>query len=153
MKLTSFKIILAAAALLAAIFIPAASAQVTPVNYGVFTNGVITATNGQTVTVLTSGVDVRQGRGMAILPYFVGLTDPTAANTTFHFDVSYDGTNWTTTSPFSLAVTHNSTTPVRGYTNWNATLLANVAKIRLRSVVNGGTNTIYVTNVTWSVSN
>lgn len=132
---------------------PPADAQTTPTTYGAFTNGVLTVTNAQTLTVLTDGVTVRQGKGMAIMPYFVSLTDPTAANTTFNFDVSYDGTNWTTTSPFSLAVGHNSTTPVRGFTNWNATLLANVRQIRLRSVANGGTNTIYVTNVTWSVSN
>jgi hypothetical protein len=93
-----------------------------------------------TSNVVTKAVAVRQNRGLAIMPEFKILSASTA-NLTFTFDVSRDGTNWSTTGPFVWVIAANGTTLVRGYTNLPPTALDNINWIRLTSVANAATNT------------
>lgn len=142
-----------AAILAIALILPIVSlhAQVLPTTYGYFTVATnLTLTNAQTYTVNSAGVDVRQGRGLVIMPYFAG-TDTTSADCVFKFALSADGTNYTTTTPLSFTNSLNSATAVRGYYFFTPLQLDNVYKIRLTSIQNAHTNSIVVTNVLWSV--
>lgn len=131
---------------------PPAQAQVTPVTTGVFTNATQTLTNAQTVTY-NLDVTVRQNAGVAILPYFCATNSDANENVVFNFQVSADGTNFTTTTPFSLTNVLNGTTAVRGFHLLTADQLNHVQKLRLATIVNGHTNNIWVTNVTYSIRN
>jgi hypothetical protein len=144
---------LALLALAAAPLAPRVQAQTEPTTFGTFTNAVLTATNGQTLTINGPPITVHQDKGMAILPYFAAASAGEAANVTFNFDVTYDGTNWTTTKPITVAVAHNGTAAVRGHLLLDPTELNHVRQIRLSTVANAFTNTVYVTNVVWSRRN
>jgi hypothetical protein len=131
---------------------PPAQAQVTGNTFGTFDNVPALMTASSTSNVVSTGVSVRQGKGMAIMPYFVD-TNSTAANLIFKFNVSYDGTNWGTTLPILITNALNGTTAVRGFFNIPPDTLNNVRQLRLQSIVNGQTNTVWITNVVWSVGN
>lgn len=127
-----------------------AQAQTTSTTLGTFDNLPAVISSSATSNVVSTAVNVRQGRGIAILPYFAAAgasTDDIILN----FEVSADGTNWTTTSAFSITNTFNGTTAVRGFHLLSAAQLDNVRQIRLQSIVNGYAGNAWVTNVTWSV--
>ena len=107
-------------------------------------------TNSQTKTVNSESVPVYRDRGMGFFATFFG-TNATAATVTFKFDVTYDGTNWTTIQPFVWGATLNSTNPVVAYTNLPSTALDNARGIRLASIQNSHTNSIIVSNVVATV--
>ena len=127
-------------------FIAAENARAQP-SYGVFSGAFpLTLTNAQTVTVNSNPIYVRKNQGVAITPLQVS-GDAANGAVTYTFDVSIDGTNYTTLTPFTYAPAHNGTTLVVGYTNWSSTILNNVRFMKLRSIANAHTNSIYVTNV------
>jgi hypothetical protein len=103
-----------------------------------------------TSNVLSQAVGVWPGRGMAVFPYFAG-TNASTANVIFAFTVSYDGTNWSTTTPILLTNAMNGTTAVRGFHHIPASSLDNVRAIRLQTIQNAHTASVFVTNVVWSV--
>lgn len=129
---------------------PAAFAQVAPTTYGTFSNVPSIVTTTATSNVLSAPITVRQGRGLAIFPHFAG-TNAGTANVIFRFAVSYDGTNWSTTT---LNVTNamSGTTAVRGFENLKPDVLANVRAIRLENINNAHTASVFITNVVWSIS-
>jgi hypothetical protein len=132
---------------------PATSqAQVTPTATGEFLGSTYLINGSVTSNINTSAISVRQAKGLAFLPLLAGTNASTAA-VTFVFDVSVDGTNFTTSSPLAFAVAMNGTTAVRGYTNFSSTLLDNVSHLRLRSIQNAHTASVFVTNAVWSVKN
>lgn len=142
---------LAALAMAALVLALPAQAQVTPVTVGTFTNvPTIIATAG--VSNVNALVQLRQGRGISILPSFAG-TNSGAANLRLEFDVSADGTNFTTTSPFVLTFAMNGTTGVIPWTNIPPSLLDNVAYLRLTKMTNAHTASLFITNVTYSIRN
>jgi len=105
-----------------------------------------------TSNITTTAVTVRQGSGIAILPLFAGTNAGTAV-LTLHFEVSADGTNFTTTTPLKALAAQNGTTGVLSYTNFPPDLLNNVRAIRLAKVQNAHTAQLFLTNVVVSHSN
>lgn len=132
--------------------IPEAGAQIYPTTYGTFSDVPGTIAASTTLTTNSAAITVRQGRGVAILPEVQGDAASTA-NLTFTFEVSADGTNYTTTGPLTAVVALNGTTVVRGFTLLDATKLNNVRSLRISKIQNEATNGVTITAVTWSVGN
>lgn len=118
----------------------------------VLTNGVTMVTNSQELAVTTKPFTLRQGKGIAVMPT-LAATNTTSAAVAFRFEVTADGTNWSTTGALWLTNALSSTTAVRGYHVVPPDKLDNVRQIKLVKVINGHTNSINVTNVVISVSN
>lgn len=127
--------------------------QVQATRIGTFDNLPSIITDTATSNVVSTAVTVRQGRGMAVLPYFNATNSAANENVIFNFEVSADGTNWSTSTAFSLTNTLNGATAVRGFHLLSAATLDNVRQIRLQSIENAHTNSIWITNVMWSVGN
>jgi hypothetical protein len=108
----------------------------------------VAASNAQ--TTITSDRFVPSGlAGFGVMPTFAG-SGAGAAAVTLLFQASHDGTNWTTTFPFSATFTANGTNTVRGYFNVDATGTngpANARFIRLGAVSNTNTNTITISDL------
>ena len=115
-----------------------------------FLTAPVTVTNGTTLTIASNAVPVQRGRGMAILPLFV-MAGADAGTLTFKWNVSYNGTNWTTTTPLVMTSTCNGTTAVMDYTNFLADRLDNVRFIRLAAITGSTGAVATVSNVAWSV--
>jgi len=96
-------------------------------------------------TTITSDRFVPNGvTGFGVVPTFSGAGAGTAA-VTLLFQVSADGTNWTTTFPISATFAANGTNTVRGYFNVDATGTngpANARYLRLGAVSNTNTNAV-----------
>ena len=119
---------------------------------GTFGNVPSTMTASSTSNVNSGVILVRQHRGIAIVPAFTG-SGASTLNVTFKWDVSADGTNYTTTQPLSLVVPANGTNAVIAYTNVPATYLNNVRYLRVSSVANGATNSLTGVSITYSYAN
>jgi hypothetical protein len=133
---------------------PKAAAQLTPNTYAnILTNSGTWEIGASSTSNINAGVAfVRKDRGLALLPSFAGNNAGSAA-LTFTFDVSADGTNYSTTPGITVAFAMNGTTGVRGYTNFPPTQLNNVRTIRLRSIQNAHTASLFITNLTYSYHN
>lgn len=145
---STYKAIIALIMLLSA-FILTPQTQAQPAWGSWTTNVTLTITNAQTLTLNTPALYIRKNQGLAIMPWIVS-GDAANGAVTFTFDVSIDGTNYTTSTPFTYAPTLNGTTSVKGFTNWSSEILNNARYIRLRSIANAHTNTIYCTNLWYS---
>ena len=121
----------------------------TATNTASFLTAPVTVTNSTTLTIASNAVPVWRGRGMALMPTFTCAGADTG-NVTFNWNLSYDGTNWTTTTPISLVLVANGTTRVTGYTNVPADKLDNVRFIRLATISGTATTVATVSNVVWS---
>jgi hypothetical protein len=137
---------------LAVLTTPRACAQVdafTVTSLTTSTNAVAAST---TSTVTTDPVEVRGDQGVGFVAKFV-LDGPSTGNVTLHYNVSADGTNWTTTKPFnSGAIAANGTNSVTAYYNFGPTdssELRNIRYIKLAEVQNAATNAVSLQNV-WS---
>lgn len=117
------------------------------------TNTTLCVTNATTNTINGDAFYVRKNQGVGITAWL--NTTNTAANDIvyFTFTVSPDGTNYTTTTPFTNHVTLNGTTAVVAFTNWPATLLNNVQYMRLKSIGTAGTNSLWISNLWYSYHN
>lgn len=108
---------------------------------------------GATSNVTSTAVSVLQGKGLSFLPTFAA-TGASVSNAVFSFQVSADGTTYTTTTPLTLTVTHNGTTTVTGWALWDPTELNHVAWIKLVSVQNThGTQAITNLSAVYAASN
>mgnify|MGYP001585627233 CR=1 FL=1 len=116
---------------------------------GSLISGTLTITNGVTLSVNGPGFNLHPDRGLAVLPAFSADAADTST-VTFAFDVSHDGSTWTTTGGITGTGTLNGTNAVRNLILLAPTALDNVKQVRLRSVQNGGTNTVTVTAVVGS---
>lgn len=135
-----------------AIVSPPAQAQV-PVRVVADFSGVQAAvTNAASITPTNAIVELRKNQGIAILPRFVG-TGASTANVTFTFNVSADGTNYTTTGPLTYTAALNGTTPVVGYKLFTATDLNNVRYLKLSSVTNAGSVGCVISGIQYSYYN
>lgn len=134
------------------LLVPDSKAQVTATTYGNFTLVPGAITNEVTVLTNSSVIAVHKDRGLAVLPAITGL-DESAANVTFGFNVSADGTNYTTTAPLTCVVALNGTNAVVGWKQFDPLVLNNVRWIRLGSIVNAATNGVTIQRVQWSRAN
>jgi hypothetical protein len=133
---------------------PATAAANSQPNFyeNVMTNGTAMLTNAQTLTVAAKPFTLRQGCGLSVLPYFTG-TNTSTADTVFRFEVTADGTSYTTTGPLRVTNSLNSATGVRGVRFLSRNDLDNIRAVKLVSIQNYHTNSIYVTNCVLSQSN
>jgi hypothetical protein len=102
-----------------------------------------------TTTVTSDAMRVRGNQGIAILPTF-NLAGSGTNQVTFKFDVSHDGSTWTTVSPFTYAVSANGTNTVRGFANFGpatSASLNNIRYLRLSSIQVDNASTNSVTNI------
>lgn len=131
------------AAAVAALALPAVnSAQADPFTVETLTlSGTTVAAS--TTSAITSGTQtVRGSEGIGYVVKFK-LSGTGVADVTFKFDVSTDGTNWTTNQPFtSGTIAATGTTSVRAYFKFSpedSTELRNIQFIRLATVQNANT--------------
>ncbi len=127
-----------------------ANAQQFPPRFGNFDNVPALVTTDATSNVVSSAVTLFPGRGLAVMPHFAG-TNTATTNVIFDFEVTYDGTNWSTVTAVTLTNALNGTTAVRGYHAIPPDTLDNVKAIRLQSIENRHSASVFITNVTWSV--
>ena len=143
--------LLAAMAIALIAFTPPASAQVTPnQSDAISVAASVTVTNATTLTIASNSIPVVSGRGMAFLTSYTGAGAATD-NLTFKFNVSHDGTTWTTSTPITATQALNGTNAVVGYFLIPPTTLDHVNYIRLASIANAATNNCSITSVRWMV--
>ena len=95
-------------------------------------------------------IPVYRGRGMS---FFGSIQDAPSTNAivTFGLDLSYDGTNWTTTQPIRFTGTCNGSTATVFYTNILADQFDNAMFARLATITgNTGANNITNNWLAWS---
>lgn len=102
-----------------------------------------TTVAANTTTAITSNtMTVRGSEGIGFVAKFK-LSGTGALGVTFGFDVSTDGTTWTTAQPFSSgSIAANGTTSVVAFFNFSpedSTELRNIRYIRLGTVQNANT--------------
>jgi len=105
-----------------------------------------------TNAVTSAAIPVPQGKGIAFWPAAKG-TNAATALVTYKFELTYDGTNYTTTTPLQVGVSLTGTTAALGFTNVPPTFLTGVRAIKLTSVVNAHTSGIEPLGVVYSYSN
>ncbi len=143
--------ILAGIALVALCWLaPSADAQVSSVTTGTLTSVDATVATNGVATITSSAVDVPPGRALAFVPEFK-LAGAGTGNVVFTFQVTIDGTDWTTSSGISHTVAANGTTLVRSLYLLDPTELAAVKQIRLSQISNAA-NAQVLTNIVvkWS---
>ena len=96
-------------------------------------------------------ITLYRDRGLSLFSTAVG-TNASTALVTIRMDVSYNGSNWTTTAPLQWSYPLNGTTPVTAWTNFPPSVLDNVKKARIASVSNAHSASIHFTNVVSSIS-
>lgn len=116
-------------------------AQIEPFTVASLTPSTNTIGTNAVATITTPAVAVRGEHGVGFVVKFkLGAAATNAL--TFHFNVSKDGTNWTTSRPFSASVGAdgtNSVTHFFAFTPTGSPPLANVQWIRLAAVGNAAT--------------
>ncbi len=155
MKSTKNQLALIGAVILAAfafLLLTTSQAQIVPNNTGTLTSVTTGVATNDVVTVTSSAVDVPQGRALAFIPEFK-MGGAATGNTVWTFQVSIDGTDWTTSSGLSHTVAANGTTTVRSYYLLDPTELAAVRKVRLSQISNAA-NAAVLTNIVvkWSTA-
>jgi hypothetical protein len=117
-----------------------------PVNY----TTMIGATNvvaSFTTNINAGAVDVYQNRGLSVFVY-CATTNASGSNVVVQFQVSYDGTNYSTLAPpLKFDFANNGTTGVRAWTNYPAAVLSNVRKIRVGTIQSTHLSTLFITNI------
>jgi hypothetical protein len=138
------KLFLAAMAALSMLFVaPAAQAQANfqkqITNYASITvAGANQTTFGTTTNQLVS---IRQNRGSSWLLKVHGTNSVTTGNLTIGFDVTADGTNWTSAQPLQWTVALNGTNRVTYWTNFSIASLSNVRYVFPTLATNANTST------------
>lgn len=147
--------LIAALAAVAAVSVLAAdpSPSPTPWTHGVFTSMVSSVSASATSNFTSGAVTLRKGKGIVISPEFVGTNASDAALVTFSFQLSLDGTNYTTTAPVSVAASSAGLTAVRCFSNAPPSLIGGAQLIRCSSIVNASTNGITISRVRYALEN
>ncbi len=136
---------------------PAAKAQVTPVNTGNALSNAVGITATSTNLILggnAAPIPLRRGFGLGIFPYYCGTASTNTGGLGFQLKISWDGTNYTTTTPLTATSTANGTTAVLDYYYWPWTTLGGAAYAKVgivtQAVANiGNANNLTITNIMW----
>jgi hypothetical protein len=106
---------------------------------------------GSTTSNFTSqptALKLNRANGLAIIIDATCTNGTTAASGLgCKFDLSADGTTWTTTLPLTNSVTMNGTNRVVGYTLFAPSVLDHMRYIRLAQIVNANTNIITINSI------
>lgn len=132
----------AAAALLTA---GSAAAQTTMSDPFTLTNLPSVITAGAASNVTTTPIRIRNNFGLSFFPYFAG-TSAISGALVLEGQISYDGTNKSTTTPVSLYFGQQGTTAVRGFTNVPPEFLGGHS-LHLTRITNSGNASVFLTNV------
>jgi len=130
-----------------------AHAQVSPSSQTVLTTSTNSVAGSGTATVTSQAFFPNSQTGFSVVPV---LSATSAGNATLNFQASLDGTNWTTTYPFTavIAFTSGTTTAFYNFTPaLSGTGPANIPYIRLGQVINSGTSALTIGSITISKSN
>lgn len=125
-----------------------------PVVKSAITNITIAIAGITTSNLVTAGQSFSIGvgaDGFGVAFNMAGTNATTTTNCTFRFDVSGDGVNWVTDA-ISVTAAPNGTGYTPTYTNVlnTAANVGNLALVRLRSIQNTNTGTLFITNLTIS---
>lgn len=147
------------AAFFAAFFAASAHADTFQPNYWVTDTNTTTLTvsNAQGKAVSGAKFVIRQDKGLSEFVRVVS-TNATATSVTIGHDVTYDGTNGTTTHPIGFTVPANFVGTNVYWTNYPPAYLNNIRTIAATSATNNTAGTIPGSNsvtatVTWSQNN
>jgi len=110
------------------------------------TNLVIAGPSTNNFGTTNPPVQIWSGRGYALAPMLVGTNSGTS-NVVFGFNVSVDGTNFSTTLPITVTNSANGTNPVVGYTLIGPAVLNNARWWRLDQIVTSQTNSLTIQKV------
>lgn len=129
---------------------PLASAQADLYEFGSFSGaaGLIpgSGTNSGILTINATLVLRKASLGtVAVYPQLTGLVSGTG-NVTFHWQLSADGTNWTTTTPLTTVVARTGTTAVVARAELAT---GNARYLKLTKAVNADTEGATLTRVQW----
>jgi hypothetical protein len=140
-------------AIVLSIITPEANAQalIPPTKYAAFDNVPSIIEGSATSNVVSTAINVRPGKGITIWPLFAGTNSGTA-NLICKLAITRDGTNWSTTT-LNGTNAMNGTTGVLGFFTISAEQLQGAKELRLQSMQNLHTASLFITNVNWSVSN
>lgn len=132
-------------------------AQINPTTIGTFPGIQAAVTNAASISPTNSIVTIRQGKGLVVMPT-AAMTAANISNVVFTFQVSADGTNYSTTGPLSYTMTMNGTNILTGYKFFTPTEISNVRYIKLDTIANGaasggGGAGCLISRVLYSVAN
>jgi hypothetical protein len=141
-------LLLAALALLAAPSIPAQT-------IGVFTGlPASVAPLATSNNLATSAVQIHPRQGLAVMPNFAMTAAGSNSTVVITLQVNPDTNSykWSTVGGPAVTMTGNSTNEVVGYTNFGSTNFVGVQYVRVLSIQNNGTNTLYPSNIVYSIT-
>ncbi len=107
---------------------------------------------GVTSNLTTGAVLLHATQGLGLLFDFAMTSAATNGTVVLTFQVSPDSNTWSTVGGPVLTFTGAGTARVTGYTNVPTTALANMTYLRPYTLWNNGTNTLFPTNLFWSVT-
>lgn len=90
---------------------------------------------------ITNRIPMRQNRGSSWFISVVGTNTVTTNTVTVYFQASADGTNWTTTTPFSWTTTLSGTNTVINWTNFNIEQISNIRYLSPTIITNANAST------------
>ena len=114
-----------------------------PLSSSVLVSNATATLTGVTIQVTPSKLEKA---GILLMPS-LSCTNAGTSNVVFSFDVSPDGTTWSTTKPVTATVACNGTNAVVGAVNIAASALPNVQYLRLTSIETTQTNTVTISSV------
>lgn len=145
-KIKSLHLLFAFMAVILIAGAPRASAQVTPTQQIVLVTSTNTVAPSGTATVTSQAFTPNAASGFGVMSNVVTGTGAgtTSGTVTFGFQVSLDGTNWTTTYPIKTTTVSTGTTPAIDYysvpTLVTGSGCAVAPFVRLGQVINSGTS-------------
>jgi hypothetical protein len=114
--------------------------------FNLFTNSANNITNTSTAG---TALEIEPGVAYSLSPSFVAAGAGTS-NVVFRFNASIDGTNFTTTYPFSFTNSATATTAAIGFHQLTAAQLAGVKKLRFDWFETQQTNAVTLSAIYWS---
>jgi len=117
--------------------------------------GPVTLTNGESRTLAVTNFwdTLRPNAGEAVFMQIGGTNAQSTNTVTASFDVTPDGSTFTTTQPFKFSQAGAGTNTAMGFTNWPPTgtglTLNNLRQIAMTGLLNNNTNTNGITVTLW----
>ncbi len=103
-------------------------------------------TNGTSAVTSNTAYTLTPGQGLSVLAMWAAAGTGTS-NTVVNLQVSPDGTNYTTSTQYTLTAANNGTTAVAAFTNWTAAQLYGIVKIRFSGITTTQTNGVTVSKI------
>lgn len=105
-----------------------------------------TVTNGTSAVTSNSALSLKPNQTLGILVLFSAAGTGTS-NVVANFQVSPDGTNWTTSPFLTVTTAANGTNAVGGYGLWTADQLRGIKQVRFSGITTTQTNGVTVSGI------